>query len=344
MYRMNSDYTEGCLEAVLNKLIETNMDQTNGYGEDPYTYEAKELVKKTFACPDALVQFLIGGTQANFVLICSALRPHQAVIATNLSHIATHEAGAIEHTGHKVLEQPSDDGKLTAEQVEAAYQTYAMDPNRPHWAQPKLVYVSQPTETGSLYSKKELNDIYKVCQEHGLYLYVDGARLAYAFGSEENDLAIEDLAKTCDAFYAGGTKCGLLFGEAMVIINDKLKEDFFSIAKQNGGILAKGRLLGVQFGEVFRDGLYFEIGKKACSQAARIRKAIEERGIKLVTYTPTNQIFIDITKEQYEKLSTEFALSHTGYLPNGNYSVRICTSWATKDEEVEKIIKMIKEL
>lgn len=344
MYRMNSDYTEGCLEAVLNKLIETNMDQTNGYGEDPYTYEAKELVKKTFACPDALVQFLIGGTQANFVLICSALRPHQAVIATNLSHIATHEAGAIEHTGHKVLEQPSDDGKLTAEQVEAAYQTYAMDPNRPHWAQPKLVYVSQPTETGSLYSKKELNDIYKVCQEHGLYLYVDGARLAYAFGSEENDLAIEDLAKTCDAFYAGGTKCGLLFGEAMVIINDKLKEDFFSIAKQNGGILAKGRLLGVQFGEVFRDGLYFEIGKKACSQAARIRKAIEERGIKLVTYTPTNQIFIDITKEQYEKLSTEFALSHTGYLPNGNYSVRICTSWATKDEEVEKIIQMIKEL
>ncbi|MCQ2358669.1 MAG: aminotransferase class I/II-fold pyridoxal phosphate-dependent enzyme [Phascolarctobacterium sp.] len=344
MYRMNSDYTEGCLKAVLNKLIETNMDQTNGYGEDPYTYEAKELVKKTFACPDALVQFLIGGTQANFVLICSALRPHQAVIATNLSHIATHEAGAIEHTGHKVLEQPSDDGKLTAEQVEAAYQTYALDPNRPHWAQPKLVYVSQPTETGSLYSKKELNDIYKVCQEHGLYLYVDGARLAYAFGSEENDLAIEDLAKTCDAFYAGGTKCGLLFGEAMVIINDKLKEDFFSIAKQNGGILAKGRLLGVQFGEVFRDGLYFEIGKKACSQAARIRKAIEERGIKLVTYTPTNQIFIDITKEQYEKLSTEFALSHTGYLPNGNYSVRICTSWATKDEEVEKIIQMIKEL
>ena len=344
MYRMNSDYTEGCLEAVLNKLIETNMDQTNGYGEDPYTYEAKELVKKTFACPDALVQFLIGGTQANFVLICSALRPHQAVIATNLSHIATHEAGAIEHTGHKVLEQPSDDGKLTAEQVEAAYQTYALDPNRPHWAQPKLVYVSQPTETGSLYSKKELNDIYKVCQEHDLYLYVDGARLAYAFGSEENDLAIEDLAKTCDAFYAGGTKCGLLFGEAMVIINDKLKEDFFSIAKQNGGILAKGRLLGVQFGEVFRDGLYFEIGKKACSQAARIRKAIEERGIKLVTYTPTNQIFIDITKEQYEKLSTEFALSHTGYLPNGNYSVRICTSWATKDEEVEKIIQMIKEL
>ena len=344
MYRMNSDYTEGCLDAVLNKLIETNMDQTNGYGEDPYTYEAKELVKKTFACPDALVQFLIGGTQANFVLICSALRPHQAVIATNLSHIATHEAGAIEHTGHKVLEQPSDDGKLTAEQVEAAYQTYALDPNRPHWAQPKLVYVSQPTETGSLYSKKELNDIYKVCQEHGLYLYVDGARLAYAFGSEENDLAIEDLAKTCDAFYAGGTKCGLLFGEAMVIINDKLKEDFFSIAKQNGGILAKGRLLGVQFGEVFRDGLYFEIGKKACSQAARIRKAIEERGIKLVTYTPTNQIFIDITKEQYEKLSTEFALSHTGYLPNGNYSVRICTSWATKDEEVEKIIQMIKEL
>lgn len=344
MYRMNSDYTEGCLDAVLNKLIETNMDQTNGYGEDPYTYEAKELVKKTFACPDALVQFLIGGTQANFVLICSALRPHQAVIATNLSHIATHEAGAIEHTGHKVLEQPSDDGKLTAEQVETAYQTYALDPNRPHWAQPKLVYVSQPTETGSLYSKKELNDIYKVCQEHGLYLYVDGARLAYAFGSEENDLAIEDLAKTCDAFYAGGTKCGLLFGEAMVIINDKLKEDFFSIAKQNGGILAKGRLLGVQFGEVFRDGLYFEIGKKACSQAARIRKAIEERGIKLVTYTPTNQIFIDITKEQYEKLSTEFALSHTGYLPNGNYSVRICTSWATKDEEVEKIIQMIKEL
>lgn len=344
MYRMNSDYTEGCVEQVLNKLIETNMVQTNGYGEDPYCEEAKELIKKTFDCPDALVQLLIGGTQSNFILICAALRPHQAVIATNLSHVATHEAGAIENTGHKILAQHTKDGKLTAEKVEAAYQKYAMDPNRPHWAQPKMVYVSQPTETGSLYSKKELNDIYAVCQEHGLYLYVDGARLAYAFGSEENDLAIEDLAKTCDAFYAGGTKCGLLFGEAMVIINDKLKEDFFSIAKMNGGILAKGRLLGIQFGEIFKNGLYFEIGKKACEQAKRIRETVLAKGLELVTYTPTNQIFIKMTKEQYEKLSTEFALSHTGYLPDGSYSVRICTSWATKDEEVEKIINMIKEL
>ncbi|MDO4177823.1 MAG: aminotransferase class I/II-fold pyridoxal phosphate-dependent enzyme [Phascolarctobacterium sp.] len=341
---MNSDYTEGCVEQVLKKLVETNMDQTNGYGEDEYCDEAKALIKKTFACEDALVQFLIGGTQANFTLICASLRPHQAVIATNLAHIATHEAGAIEHTGHKVLEQPTSDGKLTAAQIEAAYQKYVTDPARPHWAQPKMVYISQPTETGSLYSKKELNDLYAVCQEHDLYLYIDGARLAYAFGSDENDLAVEDLAKTCDAFYAGGTKCGLLFGEAMVIINDKLKEDFFSIAKASGGILAKGRLLGVQFGEIFKDGLYFAIGKKACTQAKRIREAVLARGLELVTYTSTNQIFIKMSKEQFEKLSSEFALSHSGYLPDGSYSIRICTSWATKDEEVEKIINMIKEL
>ena len=344
MYRLNSDYTEGCHEAVLAKLVATNMNQTDGYGEDDFTYEAKSLIKKTFACPDALVQFLIGGTQTNFTFICAALRPHQSVIATKLAHIATHEAGAIEHTGHKVIELPSADGKLTAAQVDAEYKKDLSDTSRTHWAQPKMVYVSQPTELGSMYSKKELNDLYAVCKEHGLYLFIDGARLAYAFGSSENDLAIEDLAKTCDAFYAGGTKCGLLFGEALVILNEKLKEDFFTIAKASGGILAKGRLLGLQFGEIFKDGLYFKLGQKACAQADRVKAAIFKRGLKLRTYTPTNQIFVILSPAQYEKLSEEFALSLSEYLPDGNYSVRICTSWATKDEEIDKIIKMIENL
>ncbi len=344
MYCFNSDYTEGCHPDILAKLAATNMDQTTGYGLDPYCEEARELIKKAFACPNADVHFLVGGTQTNLTVICAALRPHQAVYGAVPSHINTHEAGAIEHVGHRVLPLPSADGKLTAEQIAEAWQKYDTDPSREHWAQPKMVYISQPTEIGSMYSKKELSALYSVCREAGLYLFIDGARLGYALGAPANDLAMADIAANCDVFSIGGTKCGLLFGEAVVILNDELKPDFRTIAKQNGAILAKGRLLGVQFGTAFHNNLYTEICQKGTMQALEIKQALTECGFKFITDSPTNQQFVIMTPQQYEKLSQDFVLSLIEYLPDGNYSVRICTSWATLDEEVDKLIKAIKTL
>ncbi len=343
-YRFNSDYTEGCHPAVMEKLIQTNMEQTDGYGLDPYCEEAREMIKKSFNCPNADVHFLVGGTQTNLTIICAALRPHQAVYGTIPSHINTHEAGAIEHVGHRVLPLPSEDGKLTATQIHEAWQNYSTDPSREHWAQPKMVYISQPTELGSMYSKKELQDLYKVCKDAGLYLFVDGARLGYALGAPDNDITPADLASNCDVFYIGGTKCGLLFGEAVVITNPALKPDFRTIAKQCGAIMAKGRLLGVQFGAIMQDNLYTKICGKATLQALQIRDALTKKGFNFVTDSPTNQQFVIMTPAQFNKLSEEFALSHIAYLADGNYSVRICTSWATKDEEIAKLIAMINTL
>lgn len=344
MYCFNSDYTEGCHPDILARLAATNMDQTTGYGLDPYCDEARELIKKAFACPQADVHFLVGGTQTNLTVICAALRPHQAVYGAVPSHINTHEAGAIEHVGHRVLPLPSADGKLTAEQIAEAWKKYDTDPSREHWAQPKMVYISQPTEIGSMYSKKELSELYSVCRAAGLYLFIDGARLGYALGTPDNDLTMADIAANCDVFSIGGTKCGLLFGEAVVILNDELKPDFRTIAKQNGAILAKGRLLGVQFAEAFRNNLYTDICQKGTMQALKIKQTLIDCGFSFVTDSPTNQQFVIMTPQQYEKLSQDFVLSLIEYLPDGNYSVRICTSWATLDAEVDKLIEAIKTL
>lgn len=344
MYYFNSDYTEGCHPDILARLAATNMDQTTGYGLDPYCDEARELIKKAFACPQADVHFLVGGTQTNLTVICAALRPHQAVYGAVPSHINTHEAGAIEHVGHRVLPLPSADGKLTAEQIAEAWKKYDTDPSREHWAQPKMVYISQPTEIGSMYSKKELSELYSVCRAAGLYLFIDGARLGYALGTPDNDLTMADIAANCDVFSIGGTKCGLLFGEAVVILNDELKPDFRTIAKQNGAILAKGRLLGVQFAEAFRNNLYTDICQKGTMQALKIKQTLIDCGFSFVTDSPTNQQFVIMTPQQYEKLSQDFVLSLIEYLPDGNYSVRICTSWATLDAEVDKLIETIKTL
>lgn len=344
MYYFNSDYTEGCHPDILARLAATNMNQTTGYGLDPYCDEARELIKKAFSCPQADVHFLVGGTQTNLTVICAALRPHQAVYGAVPSHINTHEAGAIEHVGHRVLPLPSADGKLTAEQIAEAWKKYDTDPSREHWAQPKMVYISQPTEIGSMYSKKELSELYSVCRAAGLYLFIDGARLGYALGTPDNDLTMADIAANCDVFSIGGTKCGLLFGEAVVILNDELKPDFRTIAKQNGAILAKGRLLGVQFAEAFRNNLYTDICQKGTMQALKIKQTLIDGGFSFVTDSPTNQQFVIMTPQQYEKLSQDFVLSLIEYLPDGNYSVRICTSWATLDTEVDKLIEAIKTL
>lgn len=344
MYRFNSDYTEGCHPAILAKLAETNMEQTDGYGLDPHCDHARALIKEYFSCPEADVHFLVGGTQTNLTVICASLRPHQAVYGAVPSHINTHEAGAIEHVGHRVLPLPSPDGKLTAAQIAAEWKKYATDPSREHWAQPKMVYISQPTEIGSMYTKEELEALYAVCKEAGLYLFVDGARLGYVLGAPANNMTPADLAANCDVFYVGGTKCGLLFGEAVVITNPALKEDFRTIAKQNGAIMAKGRLLGVQYEAAFTDNLYTSICRKGTLQALRIKEALLARGFKFITDSPTNQQFVILTPEQYTKLSEEFALSLIEYLPDGNYNVRICTSWASEEAQVDKLIAMINEL
>lgn len=344
MYCFNSDYTEGCHPAILARLAATNMEQTTGYGLDPFCEEARELIKKACQNDNVDVHFLVGGTQTNLTVICAALRPHQAVYGAFSSHINTHEAGAIEHVGHRVLPLYSADGKLTAEQIKAEWLKYDTDPSREHWAQPKMVYISQPTEIGSMYTKKELSDLYAVCREYGIYLFIDGARLGYALGSPNNDLTLADIVANCDVLSIGGTKCGLLFGEAVVIVNDEIKPDFRTIAKQNGAILAKGRLLGVQFGEAFRNNLYTEICTHGTTAALKIKQALLDNGFKFITDSPTNQQFVIFTPEQYNKLSQDFTLSLIEYLPDGNYSVRICTSWATLDEEVTKLIEAIKTL
>lgn len=344
MYCFNSDYTEGCHPSILARLCETNMEQTTGYGLDEHCDEARALIKQACKKGDIDIHFLVGGTQTNLTVIAAALRPHQAVLGAVTSHINTHEGGAIEHTGHKVIELPTADGKLTAAQVRSQWQKYDTDPAREHWAQPKMVYISQPTEIGSMYSKAELQELYAACKDCGLYLFIDGARLGYALGAPTCDMTLADIAASCDVFYIGGTKCGLLFGEAVVIINDELKPDFRTIAKQNGAVLAKGRLLGVQIAAAMRNNLYIKICHYGTMQALKIRDALRQKGFKFVTESPTNQQFVIFTPEQYNKLSTEFNLSLIEYLPDGNYSVRICTSWATLESETDKLIKMINEL
>lgn len=343
-YCFNSDYTEGCHPQVLEALAATNMVQCGGYGLDAYCEEARALVKKVFACPQADVHFLTGGTQANLTIVCAALRPHQGVYVAASGHPNNHEAGALEHQGHRVLTLPTQDGKLYASQVEEAYRQYAADPYNEHWCQPKMVYISQPTEIGSLYSRQELAALYQVCRRYGLYLFVDGARLGYGLAAPASDMSPADLAANCDVFYAGGTKCGLLCGEAVVILHPDLKPDFRTIAKQNGAILSKGRFLGVQFAALFKDGLYWKICRYGTLQALRLKEALAAKGIAFVTDSPTNQQFAILTPAQYAALSQDFELGLTEYLPGGLLNVRFCTSWATDPAQVDRLIAAIQAL
>ncbi len=344
MYRFNSDYTEGCHPEILAKLVATNMEQTDGYGIDPYCGEAADKIKTFFNCPDADVHFLVGGTQTNMTVICAALRSHQAIYGTVDAHINTHESGAIEHSGHKVIALPGTDGKLTAATVAYAYHTYCSDPSREHFPQPKMVYISQPTELGTMYTHKELTELYAFCKNSGLYLFIDGARLGYALGSPANDLSPAALASLCDVFYIGGTKCGLLFGEAVVITNPLLQPDFRTIAKQNGALLAKGRLLGVQFAAAFTNNLYIKICSRAVEQALQIRLALAAKNFDFLAQSSTNQQFVLLSKEQYAKISENFHLSLIKYMDDGRICARICTSWATVQKEVEHLLNIIERL
>lgn len=343
MYLFNSDYTEGCTPEILEALSACNMQQTGGYGSDAYTEAAVALIKKECGTPDAEVHLMMAGTQTNLTIINAALRPHHGVYATFQSHIYTHEGGAIEHTGHKVIALPSSDGKITAKMIIEAHEQYLSDPSRVHWVKPKMVYISNPTELGSLYKKAELNELYAVCKQYGLYLFIDGARLGYGLTAPDCDMTMKDIAATCDVFCIGGTKCGALFGEAAVLVNPKLHEDFHTLAKQCGAVLAKGRLLGIQFEALFMDGLYYRICKHGVDLAMQIKEALTEKKLELVTDSNTNQLFVIFPEEMYNDLSKHFYFSLITPPANGKVVARICTSWATSKTETEKLCKMIRE-
>lgn len=343
MIRFESDYTQGAVPQIIDALVRTNMEMTPGYGEDNYCLSAEKKIKAEIECETADVHFLVGGTQTNLTFIASVIRPYQAVICADSGHINVHECGSIEACGTKLLQIPSSDGKIKACEIEEIAYGHFSDPIREHSVQPGMVYISFPTENGTLYSKKELTDIYSVCKKYNLILYIDGARLGYGLASEENDLEIKDFPCLCDAFYIGGTKVGALFGEALVIVNESCKKDFRYMEKQKGAMLAKGRLLGLQFDELFTDGLYFRISEHAVSLAAKIRKAFEEKGIELYYASPTNQQFPILTREQTDALAEDFAYSPWCKLGD-RFVVRFCTSWATDEKDVDTLIKAIKEL
>lgn len=342
MIRFESDYLEGALPEIMQRLNETNLEQTAGYGTDEYCERARKLIKKECDCENADVHFLVGGTQTNMTVIAAALRPHQGVLCAESGHISVHETGAIEATGHKALTLHSSDGKISAAQIRQYVKEHREDESFEHMVQPAMVYISQPTETGTVYSLRELEEISAACRELGLILFVDGARLACSLAIEGTP-TLPQLAKLCDVFYIGGTKHGTLFGEALVIVNDALKKDFRYMIKQRGGMFAKGRLLGLQFETLFTDGLYCKVGKHETSLAQKLSRAFEEKGIELYYASPTNQIFPILSKEQYIKLRENYSFSTQRHLPDGRTVVRFCTSWASRQEDVDRLISDIKE-
>ncbi|MBR5284154.1 MAG: aminotransferase class I/II-fold pyridoxal phosphate-dependent enzyme [Clostridia bacterium] len=343
MIRFNCDYNEGAHPRILERLVETNFEQTAGYGEDPHCERARDLIRKECNAPDADVYFLVGGTQCNLTVIASSLRPHQGVLSADSGHVNVHESGAIEATGHKVMVLPSPDGKITAEQVEAAWKAHFEDETQIHMVQPKMVYISHPSEIGTLYTKAELTALSEVCRKRGLYLYMDGARMGYGLTAPGNDLTLADIASLCDLFYIGGTKVGALFGEALVIRNEQLKVDFPYMIKQRGGLLAKGRLLGIQFETLFEDGLYYELGAHANKAAVIIREACDKKGYKMFCDSPTNQQFPILPNKMLEAFADKYSYATWGKVDEDHTAVRFCTSWCTKLEDAEQLAKDILE-
>lgn len=344
MIRFESDYLEGALPEIIERLVSTNTEQTPGYSEDHYCARAAARIRELCGAPAAAVHFLVGGTQTNMTVIAAALRSHQAVIAADTGHINVHETGAVEATGHKVVVVPSPDGKITGEQVAAVVDAHWNDVTHEHQAQPAMVYLSQPTENGTVYSLEELKKISDVCREQDLMLYVDGARLGTALVAPGNDIFLPDLAELCDAFYIGGTKLGALFGEAVVLTNEALKKDFRYMIKQRGGLFAKGRLLGLQFDVLMEGGLYEKSARHEVELAMRLRGVFEKKGWPLLYDSPTNQQFPIVPDEVLDMLSEKYSFSEWTRVDDGHRAVRFCTSWATRPEDVETLISDIEAL
>ena len=341
MIRFDSDYMEGAHPAVLERIVAANSVQTPGYGEDEFCAHAADLIRDKIAMPEAAVHFLVGGTQTNRTIIASILRPHQGVVSADSGHIAVHETGAIENSGHKVLPLPAREGKITGAQVEALCASHFADASFEHTVQPGMVYISNPTEIGTVYSRGELSELYSACQKRGLPLYIDGARLGCALVCEENDYTLADMARMCDVFTIGGTKLGALFGEAAVFSSPALARDFRYYIKQNGGMLAKGRLLGLQFEALMSDDLYETIARHEVAQAMRLRRGLAERGWEFLVRSPTNQQFPILPEAVLETLGKEFGFSRWQSMGDGMTSVRFCTGWAVTSEQIDALLEAI---
>ncbi len=343
MIRWNNDYNRGAHPAVLKKLQEINDTEFSGYSTDVLCEEAAGLLKKEFGREDAEVHFLVGGTQTNVIVISCVLRSYQAVICADTAHIFAHETGALEHIGYKLLAIPGTNGKITAEQVKKEAEYYRSSLIKEHIVQPKVVSISFPTEFGSIYSRRELEDLREVCDEYGLYLYIDGARMGCGLAAAECDVTLKDIADLADAFYIGGTKCGAFFGEAVVLLHDDFKDHFRSHIKQNGAMLGKGWLLGAQFCALFEDGLYYRINRHAVELAMKIRKAFLEKGLAFQIDSCTNQLFVIVTEEQMKKLGEKHIYEYEEPLGE-QHCIRFCTSWSTKDGDAEELIEDIRNL
>lgn len=337
MYSFKNDYSEGAHERILEAMMHSNLEQTSGYGEDPYTESAKTLLKEKIEDETASIHFFVGGTQVNLTAISAFLRPHEAAIAAESGHINVHETGAIEATGHKVVAMKTENGKLTPSVVEEALHLHTDE----HMVKPKLVYISNSTEIGTYYSLEELKALSECCKAHGLILFMDGARLGSALTAPGNDVTLADCARLTDAFYIGGTKNGALMGEALVITKEALKEDFRFHIKQKGALLAKGRLLAIQFIELFKDDLFFELASHANEMANQLAEGIRKAGYSFLTESVTNQIFPIFPDELLEELKREFDYSIWEKKEEHTTVIRLVTSWATKPEEVERLIAFI---
>ena len=344
MIYFNNDYCEGCHPKILEKLYETNFEQMPGYGTDDHCRRAADHIRRHCGNNDLEVHFLVGGTQANLTVIDAALRSHQGALCAVSGHINVHETGAVEATGHKVLALPSEDGKITARQVRDYVMAHRNDPDGEHTVPPKLVYISNPTELGTLYTLAELTALSETCHELGLYLFLDGARLGYGLAAKGNDVTLADIARLCDVFYIGGTKVGALFGEAVVFSNRALGEDFRYFIKQHGGMLAKGRLLGIQFEVLFEDGLYFELGDYADRLADQLRDKLKDQGCRMLVEGVTNQLFPILPDAVLAELAKKFSFVTMDKIAEDSHAVRFCTSWATVGENVDKLCAELERL
>ena len=340
MYSFANDYSEGCAERILESLSRHNRDQFTGYGLDTVCTEASELIRKAIGREDLDVHFIPGGTPCNILAIASALRPYEAVICADCGHINVHETGAIEATGHKVLTAKGKDGKITPEEIEKIF----LERMEEHMVYPKMVFVSDASEYGTIYTKKELTDISEVCRKYGLYLYLDGARIGSALTAKDNDLTLSDIAELTDLFYNGGTKNGALLGEAMVIKNEELKKNFRYHLKQRGAMLAKGWIMGVQFAELFKDDLYFSLAKHANKMAETLRTGLKGYGIPFLMETSTNQLFPILPDEAVKKIEGKYVITFWEKYDEDHSVIRLVCSWATKKEAVDSFLQDLKEI
>lgn len=340
MLYFENDYCEGAHEAILKRLMETNMEKLPGYGGDRYCDMAKDKIRKACGCPEADIYFLVGGTQTNAIVISSLLKRYEGVLAAATGHIAVHEAGAVEYTGHKVLTLPQRKGKISAGDVQEYMEAFYQDESHEHMVFPGMVYISHPTEYGTLYSKKELEDISTVCGKYQIPLFLDGARLGYGLAGKGTDVTLTDIARLCSAFYIGGTKVGALCGEA-VVFPKKAPRYFMTMVKQQGALLAKGRLLGIQFDALFTDDLYMEISQNAIRTADVLKKAFVDKGYRLLLDTPTNQIFVILENRRMEELKKKVTFGFWEKYDENHTVVRFATSWATKIDEIEELISLL---